>query len=218
MATANTWKGYHGDNPKNADSDKNLALFSKATLGTESEEVRFQQAFEDPDCFIMCIGQVTGEIKFLHSLTNLGGTRSRPGNILVALEGKGPSATPVFISEESLKKSFEVEVPTATSLKSLSDPAQVSTAKPADANARKFNNANYVILPPFLSKVYSELDETKPAQLLIETNSAISTFDTTHAAEANFNKSRRRMQRCTVLFVGRNEETRRSAPDICISG
>jgi len=33
------------------------------------------------------------------------------------------------------------------------------------------------------------LDETKPAQLLIETNSAISAFDTTHAAEANFNKA-----------------------------
>jgi len=60
----------------------------------------------------MTIAPITGKMKFYHSVSNLGETRCRKENIIVGMEGLGPSATPIKFDMNMIKTIVDMKVPT----------------------------------------------------------------------------------------------------------
>ena len=116
------------------EANRNLEGYAKSlafeSVSTDREKERFKkvaltQLTEDEDAIILGISPVTKNIKLFHSLTNLGGTRVRKDNKIVALEGFGPTATSILLNEDEILSPLEVKVPTYSQLKSVSRSRQV---------------------------------------------------------------------------------------------
>ena len=86
--TSRNGKSYLLDLPSNDDGNKNITSLIEAMNMDLSEEERIKNLTEDMD---EIIAFVDGEskIQLVHSVTNLGGTRSRPKNKIVGIIGMG---------------------------------------------------------------------------------------------------------------------------------
>uniref|UniRef100_A0A7S4IZS4 Uncharacterized protein n=1 Tax=Odontella aurita TaxID=265563 RepID=A0A7S4IZS4_9STRA len=154
---ANTWKQHFLDLPQNEDANRNAGAFSNATAGSASNDERLKDFLEDPDAVTMAIAPITGKVKFLHSFKNLGGTRSRPADKIIALDGRGPTAQPVLIHKDVLLKTVQIEIPPLATLKTVANTTEVMAAAPAAENPGELNQSIAMILPPFLFSVLLEL-------------------------------------------------------------
>ena len=121
MIIHNIWKNLFQNLEHNYDADKNLEMLSSATLGSNSEPERLKNFPKDPNTIIISVATFTGNIKIIHSLTNLGETRECPKDKIMALYGQGTSFQPVIISKSSLLEILEVDFPTEATLKSFAD-------------------------------------------------------------------------------------------------
>ena len=65
------------DLPPNDDGNKNITSFSEAMNKDLSEDERIKNLTEDMD-EIIAFADGESKIQLVHSVTNLGGTRSRP--------------------------------------------------------------------------------------------------------------------------------------------
>ena len=117
-----TWNHYFENLESNLYSNQNLLVFASATIlrddTTDTDIIRTQT--EDIDIIIMTVAPFTGNIKFLHSIRNLGGTRIRPKHKLVPLDGFGDDATPTIISAQALSGKLEIFTPSYNSIRTLS--------------------------------------------------------------------------------------------------
>ena len=159
MIRANTWKKHFAELISNLEANSNLEGYSKSlafeSVSTDNEKERFKkealtQLTEDEDTIFLGISPVTKKIKLFHSVTNLGGTRVRKENKIVALEGFGPTATPVLLDEGGILSPLEVKVPTYSHLKAISRPEQVHGCSPTASGRTFLKNAPLIILPPFM--------------------------------------------------------------------
>ena len=189
MNLANTWKAYFNAMPTNAEANKNLSSFAKATKPSSATTFKseiIQNLVEDTDAMILAIAPVTKKLKLYHSFTNLGGTRVKPDDKIIGLEGFGPTATPLLFKLDCLTNLLSIQTPTFTTLKSITDTKDVATAA---VSSQAFKNATFIILPPFVALAFIDLEITEPANLLIEATSIISTFDTANASTVGAEKA-----------------------------
>ena len=170
----------------NLEANRNLEGYSKSlafkSVSTDNEKERFKkealnQLTEDEDTIFLGMSPVTRKIKLFHSVTNLGGTGVRKDNKIVALEGFGPTATPVLLNEAGILAPLEVKVPTYSQLKAISRPEQVPGCSPTASGWTYLKNAQLIILPPFIANAFVEITERDPSKMIIETNSLINFFD-----------------------------------------
>ena len=147
-----------------------------------------------------CFNKIT---LYHHSITNLGGSRARPNNKLVGLVSSGPSVTPVVFDGTSVSAEVSVTCPTVTTLKGIAGNANVVTATIAATRPSVLHNACFQFLPPpMISSPFIELGKKDPAQLLVEINSIITTFDTKHDGDAEFTKAAEHCKNiCAYLWV-----------------
>lgn len=108
-----------------------------------------QSITEDEDALILCVAPVTGNVKFLPSISNLGGTKARKANRVVALDGCGSQAQAVLTFELKLLSSFETDVPTPTSSKRLALMEKVRSVQPPKVNAKTNQTQQGNFLPSF---------------------------------------------------------------------
>ena len=82
----NTWKMLFMGLESNVEIDKNLNVLATATMIDDSsiEAEMLRTLTEDPESILMTVAPVTGKMKFIYNTANLGGTRIRPKNKLVA--------------------------------------------------------------------------------------------------------------------------------------
>jgi len=183
---ANTWKSYYQNLVTNDDANRNLGAFKTCTnhTNTDFEKNLFLALSEDPDTVIMAVAPITGKMKLYHSVSNLGGTRRRKENLLVGMEGFGPSATPIKFDMGMIKTIVDMKVPRKEDLLTSTDAAAAEQLDEDEFSP--FKHAILVILPPMLVVPYLELDTRDPAELLIETVSIITAFDETHKDDDDF--------------------------------
>ena len=136
---------------------------------------------------IVTASPVPKKVKIFHSFKNLGGTRIKPTNKIVALDGLGCSATPTLFITDSLKKEIKFKTPLYTTLKAITESDSVKASAPLNGN--KFNHASFIILPPFIAKIVLNSTSRQADDLLVEMNSVISSFDEEHKEEKDFNKA-----------------------------
>ena len=81
---------------------------------------------------------------------------------------------------------LSIPTPTYTTLKTITVASDVTTAT---VSTQEFKNANFIILPPFIALAFIDSEINNPADLLVETNSLISTFDTEQASTQGVEKA-----------------------------
>ena len=172
-------------------SNKNLNVFARATTVTDefdqSETIR--SLTEDEDVIIMTVAPVTRKIKFLHSPCNLGGTRVRPDNKIVALDGFDDKATPVLIDEACLTTPVELRTPSVANLHAIKTVENIRNSSTLTSGRKNFHHLNFVILPPFLATKLIDLSTRDPEDIFVECISLIEEHDTTYASDEEYNKA-----------------------------
>ena len=190
MNLTNSWKNYFQTLPQTNDLNKNILELSQATLLNDdcTPESMITSLTEDVDSVIMIIAPITLKVKLLHSTSNLGGTRLRPTNKIVALDGFDCSAIPVIIHTADLTQELSIQTPSYTRMKEMSTTEEVMN--PSTRNGRtNFRHSPFVILPPFLFNPLVQMDSRDPAELLIACNKLISTFDSTIKEDPSYTQS-----------------------------
>ena len=183
IMSENSWRTYLQALPQNADGNKNLAAFAAVSNGATPVLERVRGFMEDQDAVLIAVSQLKDKMRILHSPHNFGGTRSRPSDKCVFLEGRGPQALPLLASMESLKETVKVDVPTLATLRTISNKADLLSATPQGRTAQSLDTAILMVLPPFVAKVFLEIQDLSPASLFVELLSAVSSFDNDHAED-----------------------------------
>ena len=186
---ANTWKRYFQTLASNEDANKNIASFSNdsifttdATFGPKIKS----NLTKDIDSIILAKAPGSSSLTMYHSITNLGGTRSKPEDKFVGLLGFGPEATAVIFNEDSIVTPVQESCPTNTILKNIATSENVTTATIAPTRPYELKSGIFQFLPPFVSSPFIELQDKDPSQLLVDLNGIISSFDQTHVDDNNF--------------------------------
>ena len=146
-----------------------------------------------------------------HSITNLGGYRSKPTNKYVGLLGFGPDATAVIFNEASIVTILEESCPSHTTLKNISESANVAAANVPASRPYELKSGIFQFLPPFISSPFTELNDKDPAQLLVNLNAIISSFDQEHADDDTFAAA---CENCKQLRAFLYCSTKNKVPDL----
>ncbi len=86
--------------------------FANASNPTKvgDKATRIKALTEEIDALVILSNSMKG-LTIAHSIANLGGTRSRPTNKVVGLQGLGREASPMMIDHESAVTAFKVNTP-----------------------------------------------------------------------------------------------------------
>ena len=214
MSISNTWKQYYQSLYSNEDANKNLDSF--ATDSTFIDDAEFGAKItgnfvRDVDLIIIAKAPGSLALTMYHSLTNLGGTRSKPSNKFVGLLGFGADATAVIFNEASITSNIDETCPTPTVLKNLATKENVATATVAPTRPYELKCGVFQFLPPFVSSPFIELPDKDPAQLLVDLNGIISSFDSDHADDNAFENA---CEQCKPLRAFLYCASERSLPDL----
>lgn len=183
VVLANTWQTYFAQDPKNNESNAYLENFRSCTeVGQDPNTFHgkiINTLREETDTIIMAKSIYNDNMKLFHSIKDLGGTRTRPTNKIIGMEGFGPQATPVAFNMDTIADTVSTEVPSTDALMAIDRADRVTLATEQQGNV--FSNANFVVLPPFLSIPYLQMNTRNPAELLVATVSLITEFDNANA-------------------------------------
>ena len=191
MDLKTSWKLYFSNLETNETSNRNLNVFSKAThITDDSTPTSIINALtDDIDIIIMIVAPVTRKIKLLHSPDNLGGTRIKPDNKFVALDGFTANATPIIIDESCITNTVELRTPAYTRMKTWQNIEDVTSSTAPTTGSINFKHASFVILPPFIANHIINIDTRDPDELLLNCKNLIDNHDNEFSNDPTFQKA-----------------------------
>jgi hypothetical protein len=191
ISTATDWTEFFLALPRIDDANRAMVELVEASevSSGKSEEDLLAALVEDPETVVMAYVPPTKSILLLHHVTKLGGTRLNRDTHYVGLSGFGHSASPVLLTENSLRANVSVDTPTPTRLMALTTADQLATTSAPNNNGPRFENRTYMILPPFLANIFIAKTDLRPEQLFIDALSAIHEFDTAYASITSMPKA-----------------------------
>ena len=192
MELSTTWSHYFKNLESLEETNKRMSVLSSASLySEETDKIEAIRAFtEDEDLMIMVIAQVTNKVKILHSLKNLGGTRRKPTNKIVALDGFAEQAIPIMLSDESIAKKLTVRTPSLTRLRTFVTKQQISESTIITTGQQNFKSYPFAILPPFLALDIIDTEDREPESLFIQCQESIDKFDSEHENDASYESAK----------------------------
>ena len=202
MQLTNSWKAFFDNLSSNDETDKNLNILANATLvddSTSSGEI-LRTLTEDNESIIMIVTPITKKIKFIHNASNLGGTRRRPNNKIVALDGFEDMAMPIIIGTDSITTTIQIRTPTFTTLSALQSTEDLIKSIPAN-NGRFFKHTTFVFLPPFLFRRWINMDSREPETLFFDCITAINEFDNSHKDDESYKDAAKDHCKHILLFL-----------------
>ena len=188
---ANTWKNFILDEPEADQVNSNPNLFLVGTKASTPANKRIEELCQNPRTPILAIAPITGKIKIYYGFKNLGGTRTRSQNKIVALEGVGPSATPLAFPEDGILNLCNVRTPLPSELAESTDPEAFRDTSPATGTRRiTLKQSGYIILPPFLAESVLNTSDRDPATLALLLRDAVTNFDSAHRDNPAFSPAK----------------------------
>ena len=137
----NTWRGFILEDPEASQANARSNIFLVGTDQATTNEKKIEELCQNPRTPIIALAPIAGKIKLYYAFKNLGGTRTRQQNKIVALEGVGPSATPLLFPENGLTKLCNVRIPLIANLKAAQDAESFREISP-ETGARRANLNN----------------------------------------------------------------------------
>ena len=186
-AQAQNWGDFFSTLATNDDANNNLVEFSLALISSESRNTRIKNITEE-NSVILTAGQ-NGKFQLLHSLIDLGGTRSRRENKVIALIGMGPRAAPVLLDIDSALADCNITTPTLEEIKSCNSVAEFKALEvPEQGPNPTFEGSGSFIPGPFLLTAIIQADSLDPAVLIPLALDAGERFDNEHAEDEGYSE------------------------------
>ena len=190
MNLSTSWKIYYDQLESNDEWNKEISTLAGATeVSEETSATEILQALtDDEDMIVMIVAPITNKIKLLHSLKNLGGTRLRPQDKIVGLDGFDGQATPVLIDTSSATTSVQLRVPAFTRIKALRSIDDINDLSAPSTGQINFRHTPFVFIPPFLATIITNSEERNPADMFITCNNAFYDFNNAHSDDPSYDK------------------------------
>ena len=137
----------------------------------------------DPANVILVASPRKGDVSFIHSIKDFGGTLRRPENKVIGLQGFSNYASPIEINIDSLVDPVRFNAPSDSAIRNCSSIEELEALETQGGNTRSkshFENASFVIVPLHELKAFIEADSRNAADLIVaskEANEAIQTND-----------------------------------------
>ena len=99
----------------------------------------------------MMLSLIFKKMKLIHSVTNIGGSLTAPGNQVVGLVGMTAKVVPILVFDQSISANLNSDMPFVKYIPLVRSKADYDGLefKPSE----KYIGASFVLLPPFLTKV-----------------------------------------------------------------
>lgn len=182
------WAQVFANDPSSDSYDKNAEAVADLTIDTLSAEQCIANIKKEPSLTFLSVEPITKDIQILHHVTAVGGNIAQPDNVIVAFSGFGDNPLAVRLDPDIFVDTAEFRVPTWANITSITDLASVATTR-ATARNTLLKFRRIISIPPFLTKTAIAPTSRSPSQLIVEFLTACKTFDTTHAADADFPES-----------------------------
>ena len=175
MELKNTWRQYFITHKDNAVLDQNQSALKSAWSTDSTLDSRLALFGANSDIVIMILSPIGKKMKMIHSVKNIGGSLTNPGNQVVELVGMAAKAVPILFSEDSIGANVDILVPLVEEIKLVRSEADFASlnSKPSE----KYLGASFALLPPFLLKVMIETKDHTPAVLFTKFMIVMVTFD-----------------------------------------
>ena len=191
MNLATSWKNYFSSLDTNDTSNQNLDIFNRATSTTDdtTNQTMITSLTEDIDVTILTVAPVTRKIKVLHSPTNLGGTRIKPEDKIVALDGFETNSTPVILDNDCVTSKVELRTPAYSKMVNWDSIDDIKSSLSPTSGQINFKHMSFVILPPFMTDHILDLDTRDPMELLLTCKDLMRDFDRSNNDNSDFKKA-----------------------------
>lgn len=127
------------------------------------------------DIVIMILFPISKKMKLIHSVINIGGSLTIPGNLVVRLIGMATTAVLIFISDQSIDANLNIDVHFVKDIQLVRSEADFDGLK--FKPIKKYLDASFVLLPRFLTKVAIEIDDHSLLTLSTDTIVAMVDFE-----------------------------------------
>ena len=190
MNLSPSWKTYFDQLETNDVWNKSTSTLFGATETSDetSPEDILKTLTDDEDMVIMIVVPITNRIKLLHSIKNLGGTRLRPRDKIVGLDGFDGSATPVIIDGSSATRTLKIRVPAFNRIKAITSNEEISQLAAPSSGQVNFRHTQFSYVPPFLTTIFTDSDERDPAEMFITCRQAFEDFDNAYGNDPSYDK------------------------------
>ena len=129
----------------------------------------------DEENVILVASQRSGNVIFIHSLKDFGGTLRRPENKVIGLQGFSNYASPIEIDLDSLVEPIKFNAPSDQAIRNCSSAKELEDLEAPGGNTRskgQFENAGFVIAPPHELKAFIQADSRIAADLIVASKEA----------------------------------------------
>ena len=180
-----TWLDWFLNHPSNDGGNRNLQAFSNILSSDATHAAKLQSLIEEIDTVILA-ADGSNNIMIMHSLKNLGGTRSRPENKVVGMLGMGSQAISVLINLNSAFADCNIVVPTVQQLAECETAQDVADIPAPTATGLIGFEGSAIFIPgPVLRNAILTANTTNPSKLIPIVSAAARAFDLAHANAEN---------------------------------
>ena len=162
------------DLPSNDDDKKNITSFSEAMNKELSEDEKIKNLTEDMD-EIIAFADGESKIQLVHSVTNLGGTRSRPKNKIVGIIGMGNQGIFVELDANTMVSDLTFNAPSLEAYKGCESNKEFESLIPDGGGS--FEGSAAFIMAPFLRMAVLQAEMNDPLELIPIVIHAAEEFD-----------------------------------------
>jgi hypothetical protein len=194
-ALPNDWQSFFVERETNPAT--NAKMDGLANLFPEAKPISecVKTLIEEDNAVFMTIHPITKKVELGHHFSKFGGTRLQPEAFYSALVGFDDTANPVMIDPDSLFAGQTIRVPAWDSIKAcnskeqlmaLSETAGGTAEIPIPATPfEDFFTRSVAVLPPLLACEWMDSDMRDPCELLLESLSIFSAYETKFAGAAD---------------------------------
>ena len=167
------------------EGNRTLATFDLASQASSNKAVRIHALCQHKWAPMLAVAPVTLKMKVYFNISNLGGSKICPDNVIVGLEGLAPNANPIVFPTEGLLKQLDFKFPQESDFTTTVDCHTFEALTPHGNT--KVKDAPYILLPLLLARVVIENNERDPAMLAIMFREAMVEFDDLHKDDHTMN-------------------------------
>ena len=184
MELKNTWRQYFVTHKDNAVLNQNQSALKLAWSINSSLDSRLALFGANPDIVVMILSPISRKMKVIHSVANIGGSLTAPGNQVVGLVGMATKAVSILISDESIGTNLDIDVPLVKEINLVRSEIDFDdlVSKPSE----KYHRASFALLLPFLIKVVIETIDHSPVGLFAEFMIVMVTLDREKSSQDEF--------------------------------
>ena len=179
ISLSTSWKQHFASLPENDDGDRNMMAFSVALAAGQTSSEKLKQLVDEIESIIL-VANEKNEITIIHSISNLGGTRSRPENKIVGLVGTGARATCVLLAWEKAVDDCNLITPTFDDIENCEEAGLIDLEVTANPGVVTYPGSNSFIPAPWVRGVILESGFENPAAIIKLIIDAAMDFDAKH--------------------------------------